>query len=320
MTKEKLSLEELAARRASRLQARYAREREERAAKAVAEGRPIGKRGSVKRYTEEEAAVRQAESTRRSKERHKVEIAARRSASEKALRAARALAEGREPGKSGQPRKNRTEEEMREYRRVKQAKWSAANRERARQIGRESMKRAAAVKAIEAGREPGKKGKPKQFTSEEKIAKQTARGHRYYHANGPAQRAAAARRERENRADKKAGTFVPKSHPKLTEEQRKQQQVRMSQKRRARLRAAFGDGYTLKDIEIIRARQNGLCNMADCDQSLRPENETLDHVYPLALGGTHEMGNFQLLCQSCNSRKGAKHPSGFKFRFALHCW
>lgn len=33
---------------------------------------------------------------------------------------------------------------------------------------------------------------------------------------------------------------------------------------------------------------------------------TIDHVWPLVLGGTHDDSNLQFACYSCNSRKGVK--------------
>jgi 5-methylcytosine-specific restriction enzyme A len=43
-----------------------------------------------------------------------------------------------------------------------------------------------------------------------------------------------------------------------------------------------------------------------CQTCGATENLTIDHIIPLAQGGTNDISNFQTLCQSCNSRKGAR--------------
>ena len=40
---------------------------------------------------------------------------------------------------------------------------------------------------------------------------------------------------------------------------------------------------------------------------------TMDHVIPISKGGPHSKGNVVPSCSSCNSKKGAKDPSFFKF-------
>jgi len=41
-----------------------------------------------------------------------------------------------------------------------------------------------------------------------------------------------------------------------------------------------------------------------CDHVLEQSNCVIEHILPLASGGTHEISNLQLLCQQCNAEKG----------------
>lgn len=41
-----------------------------------------------------------------------------------------------------------------------------------------------------------------------------------------------------------------------------------------------------------------------------PALAEIDHIVPVALGGPTVPGNLQLLCKTCNRRKGAKAPPG----------
>jgi 5-methylcytosine-specific restriction endonuclease McrA len=54
--------------------------------------------------------------------------------------------------------------------------------------------------------------------------------------------------------------------------------------------------------------QNGLC--ACCRKPLG-DNFHLDHIMPMALGGSNTDDNIQLLRSRCNQQKHAKHPVDF---------
>lgn len=62
---------------------------------------------------------------------------------------------------------------------------------------------------------------------------------------------------------------------------------------------------TVKQLSVL---QQGKC--AICRRSL-DAGFHVDHIIPLALGGSHTKRNIQLLCASCNVRKSAKHPIDF---------
>jgi len=50
-------------------------------------------------------------------------------------------------------------------------------------------------------------------------------------------------------------------------------------------------------------QQEGLCN--GCRIAIPFQNFTIDHRTPKSKGGTDHIGNLQLLCNACNSKKGA---------------
>jgi 5-methylcytosine-specific restriction endonuclease McrA len=54
-----------------------------------------------------------------------------------------------------------------------------------------------------------------------------------------------------------------------------------------------------------------------CGHPLDPMEATLDHVYPLARGGTHVPGNLVAACAPCNRLKGDMLPHEFFARYPL---
>lgn len=76
----------------------------------------------------------------------------------------------------------------------------------------------------------------------------------------------------------------------------------------AKQKASVGT-HTADDILAIYTLQGGMC--AHCDAPVTADGETpyhVDHVMPLAKGGGNGPENLQILCKSCNLKKGSKHP------------
>lgn len=77
--------------------------------------------------------------------------------------------------------------------------------------------------------------------------------------------------------------------------------------RRARKLEAGGT-HTPDDINDLFRRQRGKC--ACCRASIK-RGYHVDHIHPLARGGSNDKANLQLLCPTCNTKKSAKHPIEF---------
>lgn len=75
---------------------------------------------------------------------------------------------------------------------------------------------------------------------------------------------------------------------------------------KARRKLAEGS-HTAAEIDDLLRRQKYKC--AECGVSVRKKGQRhVDHVMPLALGGSNWISNLQILCPTCNMSKGAKHP------------
>lgn len=79
-------------------------------------------------------------------------------------------------------------------------------------------------------------------------------------------------------------------------------------KRRAAKKGCSGS-HTIADIRVILKAQSHRC--VYCRADLRKVKRHLDHIMPIALGGTDGRENLQYLCAPCNLSKGAKHPTEF---------
>jgi 5-methylcytosine-specific restriction endonuclease McrA len=63
--------------------------------------------------------------------------------------------------------------------------------------------------------------------------------------------------------------------------------------------------YTAEDVQLILIAQMGLCVGIRCTKDIR-KCYTIDHILPLARGGSNWPANLQLLCRRCNARKGTR--------------
>jgi len=82
---------------------------------------------------------------------------------------------------------------------------------------------------------------------------------------------------------------------------KKRGQIAARKRRRLREDAAPGRGVTPEDRRRIFAYYGRQCLVCGTRRSL-----VLDHVTPLFLGGRHDPDNLQVLCWSCNTKKGLK--------------
>jgi 5-methylcytosine-specific restriction endonuclease McrA len=88
-------------------------------------------------------------------------------------------------------------------------------------------------------------------------------------------------------------------------------------KRRALEKKASGK-YTIKYIEYLLVKQCNKC--IACLADIAKEYH-VDHIYPLAKGGSNGDENIQLLCPPCNTKKNAQDPIHFlqKYKLRTYC-
>lgn len=123
---------------------------------------------------------------------------------------------------------------------------------------------------------------------------------------------AAARRKLDGglKSREAANKYTAANRSACNERSRKYQTENPEVKRRSQhKRRAQGGGLSKGITDKLMLLQRGCC--ANCRAALNGLKFHLDHVMPLALGGTNTDDNVQLLCQPCNQTKHAKHPIDF---------
>lgn len=80
--------------------------------------------------------------------------------------------------------------------------------------------------------------------------------------------------------------------------------------RRRSLRRKADGSFTREQIAFLFRRQRSRCANPACSCSLE-HGYHIDHIIALSRGGSNWIRNIQLLCPTCNVRKGSKTPERF---------
>ena len=186
--------------------------------------------------------------------------------------------------------------------------WNLRNRQKKKaRLARQKARDPVTFRAKMAARARRKNANAKARDIEGYRAKKAAAFRRYYAAS-------LAKNPEKLRADSRAWNLAYRARQRLlnpprrllTDEERRDRRRLYRHARRARKRGNGG-----KPSLGVKARltqlQHGKCIY--CRQSL--VNPVIDHILPLALGGSSDNSNLQLLCGLCNNKKGAYHPVEF---------
>jgi 5-methylcytosine-specific restriction endonuclease McrA len=135
-----------------------------------------------------------------------------------------------------------------------------------------------------------------------------AKGHRWYWSNPKKHTLDAIRWNRahpERRVE--SSRKWQKNHP----ENRRAHHVL----RRSRKRSAEGK-FTAADIKrLLKLQRNRCAFYANCRTRFVRTDFHIDHIMPLAKGGSNWPNNIQLLCADCNIKKNAADPIDFARRY-----
>lgn len=129
-------------------------------------------------------------------------------------------------------------------------------------------------------------------------AKQYAAAYRSKNREKAIAYGAAWREKNREKARATSAAWVAANHP----------QVRIQRQNYRAKKKANGGKLSHGLAERLYKLQRGKC--ACCGLPLGDDYH-LDHIMPIALGGTNTDDNIQLLRQQCNNQKHAKHPVDF---------
>lgn len=75
---------------------------------------------------------------------------------------------------------------------------------------------------------------------------------------------------------------------------------------RYRERRKISDKQWAELVGQVIERDGWICAYCDCDTGLPENGHAVDHVFPLARGGTNDLDNLTMACRACNSSKADK--------------
>jgi 5-methylcytosine-specific restriction endonuclease McrA len=120
---------------------------------------------------------------------------------------------------------------------------------------------------------------------------------------------AASRRWREKNKDKHRAycrlwqienAEAKRQHDKRYKDSHPEKQRQHKHARRARERDAEGE-FTASEWSALKEKYENRCALCGSEEKL-----TIDHIVPLAKGGSNYISNIQPLCGRCNRTKGTK--------------
>ena len=111
------------------------------------------------------------------------------------------------------------------------------------------------------------------------------------------------------RNDKKNNTWQSRAKPKLTANQLRLNQ-NAGQRRRNKIRVFYTATQRARRFGVaigkVSHKEINRLYSSPCFYCGSKDRISIDHVIPLALGGSHTIGNMVSCCQSCNSSKKSK--------------
>lgn len=194
-------------------------------------------------------------------------------------------------------------------------KWHLANKERCAE-SQKKWREANKEKCAESRRKWETANKDKVRAYREKWNEKNPEKVRFYatkYLKNKEKRQPLTKEEKKEKARIQRKNWEAKNHEKVKERNKNKwikyaDNVRTNTRnRKARLRNSIGT-HTASDIRKLKKLQKNQC--AICKTSINAGFH-VDHVFPIARGGTNDINNLQILCETCNTSKGAKDPIEF---------